>query len=275
MGPRAGRRVEKLRREHPQATPAQLRAITAERGRRAVTAQGSFVGGPFILLVPFAFCGALLLQTRTVLELAGLEGRKTTDPERAAELLVLQGVYENTDAALAGLRAHRTPVDGDRPRPGRIAALRFLVVRMARLLGILVPDDVGRSRLVRVGQWVLLGAVFLVSLVAPLVWMPYLGVSYYRGTTRLMDRVVLFYVGSRDTRVPRSGRLRPEMVVAGLRALASILVPAVGVALVLLTDAKVGGAHWPLIALLLILSPVVVGGLWLWRHRPSAHHEDP
>ncbi|MEU9860718.1 hypothetical protein AB0D99_07580 [Streptomyces sp. NPDC047971] len=268
--------MERLRRQHPRATPAELRAMTAERGRRAVTAQGSFVGGPFILLVPFAFCGALLLQARTVLELAGLEGRNTTDPERAAELLVLQGVYEDTDAALAGLRAPRAPADRERPRPGRIAALRYLVVRMARLLGILVPDDDdGRSRLVRVGQWVLLGVVFLVGLVAPLVWMPYMGISYYRGTTRMMDRVVLFYVGSRDTRAPRSGRLRPEMVAAGLRALASVLVPVVGVALVLVTDLKLGGARWPLIALLLIVCPVVVGGLWLWRRRSSTTHEDP
>jgi hypothetical protein len=65
------------------------------------------------------------------------------------------------------------------------------------------------------------------------------------------------------------------MVVAGLRAVASILVPVVGVALVLVTDLKVGGAHWPLIALFLILSPVVVGGLWLWRRRSSAHRTDP
>ncbi|MFE5487354.1 hypothetical protein [Streptomyces sp. NPDC056527] len=275
MGARAGRRVERLRREHPQATPAELRAMVAERGRRAVTAEGSFVGGPFILLIPFAFCGALLLQARTILELAGLDGRDTTDPERAAELLVLQGVYEDTDAARAGLLARRTPVDSARPRPGRFAALRYLVMRMARLLGILVPDDVGRSRLARIGQWVLVGAVFLIGLVAPLVWMPYMGVSYYRATTRLTDRATLFYVGSRDTRTERPARLRPEMVAAGLRALASILVPVVSVAVVLLTDLKLGGAHWPLIALLLILSPVVVGGLWLWRRHSARHHKHP
>ncbi|MET9378527.1 hypothetical protein ABZX98_31075 [Streptomyces sp. NPDC002992] len=31
-----------------------------------------------------------------MLELAGIESRDTTDPERATELLVLQGVYEDT-----------------------------------------------------------------------------------------------------------------------------------------------------------------------------------
>ncbi|WP_329112606.1 hypothetical protein [Streptomyces sp. NBC_01353] len=274
MGPRAGRRAERLRTEHPQATPAELRAMAAERGRRAVTAEGSFVGGPFIVLVPFAFCGAMLLQARTILELAGLEGRDTTAPERAAELLVLQGVYEDTAAARAALRARPTAHDSSRPRPGRIAALRDLVMRMARLLGLITPDD-DRSRLARVGQWALLGVVFLIGLVAPLVWMPYLAVSFYRATTQVTDRATLFYVGSRDTRTPRPARLRPEMVAAGLRALASILVPTVSVALVLFTDMELGGARWPLIVLLLIVSPVVVGGLWLWRRHSSAHREDP
>ncbi|MFB7370693.1 hypothetical protein ACFC0D_12725 [Streptomyces sp. NPDC056222] len=261
--------------QHPQATSAELRAMAAERGRRAVTAEGSFVGGPFMLLVPFAFCGAMLLQARTILELAVLEGRDTTDPERAAELLVLQGVYEDTATARTALRARPKAHDSSRPRPGRITALWDLVMRMARLLGLITPDDDGRSRLVRAGQWALVGVVFLVGLVAPLVWMPYLGVSFYRATTQVTDRATLFYVGSRDTRAPRPGRLSPEIVGAGLRALASILVPMVSVALVLLTDMELAGRRWPLIALVLIVSPVVVGGIWMWRRHSTAHREDP
>ncbi|MFD3946638.1 hypothetical protein [Streptomyces sp. NPDC058579] len=271
MGPAAGRSLERLRERRPEATPAELRALVTERGRRAVTTEGAFVGGPFMLFIPFAFCGALLLQARTILELAGLDGRDTTAPERAAELLVLQGVYEDPETALAGLRARPEPTDGDRPRPGRMAALWHLVLRMARLLGILTPDDEvgGRGRVARIGQWVLLVAVILTGFVAPLVWLPYMALSYHRATSVLMDRATLFYFGVRDHREPRAGRLQPDMVMAGLRALVSILIPVVGVLLIVFTDLRLSGARWPLLLILLVTTPLVVGGLWLWRRRPS------
>jgi hypothetical protein len=123
-----------------------------------------------------------------VLELAGVEGLDTTDPERAAELLVLQGVYEDTEAAQAGLRARPAPApaEGTPRRSGRIATLRDLTLRMARLLGIVTPADDTRRALL--GQWSLTGLVFLTGLVAPLVWLPYMAVSYHRATTRLTDR---------------------------------------------------------------------------------------
>lgn len=277
MGPPAGRSVERLRGALPEADPAELRALVAERGRRAVTAEGAFVGGPFMLLIPVAFCGALLLQARTILELAGLDGRDTTAPERAAELLVLQGVYADTAAAMAGLRARPEPSDGTRPRRGRTAALWRLVLRMARLLGLLAPDDggSGRSRVTRLGQWALLGVVFLTGLVAPLVWLPYMALSYHRSTTELTDRATLFYFGVRDRRAPRPGRIHPDMVVAVLRALVSILIPVVGVALIVFTDVQLSGARWPLLALLLVTTPLVVGGLWLWRRRQSRRSHGP
>ncbi|MER7959761.1 hypothetical protein [Streptomyces sp. NPDC096030] len=266
MGPQAGRAVERLRRDHPDATPAELRALVAARGRRAVTAEGAFVGGPFMLLIPVAFCGALLLQARAILVLAGLDGRDTTDPERAAELLVLQGVYPDTTAAAAGLRAVPAPADGTEPRPGRIASLWKLTLRMSRLLGIVTPDDDGPGRLARIGQWLLLIAVFLTGLVAPLVWLPYMGVSYHKATTALLHRAVVFYCGTPDPPPPRTGRLQPEMVVASLRALASIVLPLVAVILVLFTDRELGGGRWPLLALVLVVTPLVVGGTWVWRH---------
>ncbi|WP_137991585.1 hypothetical protein [Streptomyces vilmorinianum] len=299
MGPSAGRTVERLRGKHPDASPAELRAMVVRRGRRAVSAEGAFVGGPFIVLVPVAFCGALLLQVRTVLELAGLEGRDTTDPERAAELLVLQGVYADTAAARAALAAHPppsppapsppaptepapsaptptkpalsrpAPEDGTRRRPGRIAAMRDLTLRMARLLGIVTPPEDGPGLLVRIGQWALVGLVFLVGLVAPLVWLPYMALSYDRATTRLMDRTTVHYVGSRNELAARGSRIRPGMLLAGLRALVSILVPAAGVAVVVVADLRIVGDKWPVIGILLLVAPVVVGGLWLWRRHAS------
>ncbi|MEV6249398.1 hypothetical protein AB0M38_24795 [Streptomyces sp. NPDC051742] len=264
LGPGAGTTVARLRAAHPEADAAALRTLVVTRGRRAVVSEGAFVGGPFLFLVPFAFCGALLSQAGTVLELAAAEGRDTTDPERAAELLVLQGVYGDTTAARAALEA---PGSGPRGpnRPGRPAVLRDLTSRMARLLGLITADD-GAGRLVRAGRWALLVVVLLVGLVAPLVWLPYMAVSYRRATTQLLDRAIVFYVGSPDPRSPRGVRIDPATAMAGLRALGSLLLPVAAVLLVIVTDTRIAGGRWPLVGILLVAGCLVTGGGWLWRH---------
>ncbi|MFF8507487.1 hypothetical protein ACF064_05285 [Streptomyces sp. NPDC015492] len=264
LGPGAGPTVERLRAAHPEADAAALRSLIATRGRRAVTAEGAFVGGPFLLLIPVAFCGALLTQARTVLEIAAAEGRDSAAPERAAELLVLQGVYGDTGTARAALdRAGARPgAGGDR---GRLTAFLDLIARMARLLGLVTPDD-GAGRWVRVGRWALLGTVFLVGLVAPLVWLPYMASGYYRGTTRMTDRAVVFYVGYADPRPPRGVRLDPYMARAGLRAVGSVLLPAAALLLVIVTDIRIAGGRWPVVGIVLTTSCLLSGGWWLWRH---------
>ncbi|MEU6975674.1 hypothetical protein [Streptomyces sp. NPDC046371] len=253
--------MERLRAGHPDETPERLRARIVARGTRAATSEGAFVGGPFLVFIPVAFCAALLSQARMMLELAALEGRDPTDDERTAELLVLQGVYEDTDAARAALAAPQAPAA---KRPGRFAALWDMVMRMARLLGLVTPSDGGTGLLVRLGQWVLVGAVFLVGLVAPLVWLPYLASAYYRGTARVADRATLFYSGARLPR--RSGRLSPAVAAASARAALSLIVPLVALTLVAFTDARIADRQWPVLGIALFSASMVVGGWWVWRH---------
>ncbi|MFF9814958.1 hypothetical protein [Streptomyces sp. NPDC014006] len=54
--------------------------------------EGAFAGGPVLLLVPFTLCTALLGQDRTVLKPAAVSGRDAASEDRAADVLVLQGV---------------------------------------------------------------------------------------------------------------------------------------------------------------------------------------
>jgi hypothetical protein len=75
FGPRAASAVEKLRASHPDAEPGDLERLVIERQTRVSMTEGAFVGGPFILLIPVAFCAALLSQAQMALELAALSGR--------------------------------------------------------------------------------------------------------------------------------------------------------------------------------------------------------
>ncbi|MGW1953973.1 hypothetical protein ACWCPI_14630 [Streptomyces sp. NPDC001920] len=277
MGPAVPEVIASLRRSHPDATEAELRARVVARGRRAVVSEGSVVGGPFLVLIPLAFCAALLRQARTVLELAALDGRDPTASARAGELLVLQGVYENTRQAQDAL--DRTPHPADAPaRRRRWAALWTVTLRMARLLGILPPAEESRPagpRVRRVAvqawRWLLLGAVFLVGLVAPLVWLPYMAMVYRRADARLSNRVLAYYFAApalAPRRSPRRApRLEPDMLAALLRALLSLLVPVVLTAVTFLTGLRIAESRWPVLGITLATASAGVGALWYRRRR--------
>ncbi|WP_167573932.1 hypothetical protein [Kitasatospora cheerisanensis] len=243
------------------------------RGRRVSQSEGTFVGGPFMVLVPFAFCAALLTQSRMVLELAAVAGRDPTEGARAAELLVIQGVYpdeERAAAALAAAAAGRSGAAPSRLTALRLAALWTLVRRMARLLGLVTPRQRPVSIAVRVGQWAVLAVVFLIGLVAPLVWLPYLGHSYHRAGQELGERARAHYQGG-STAWPgppdRVGRVRPGQVASVLRTLLSLVLPATAVVLVIATDATLAGSRYPLLAVVLVTLSALVGTVWYLRHR--------
>ncbi|MFH8494257.1 hypothetical protein [Streptomyces coeruleorubidus] len=275
VGPAVPEAIASLRRNHPTDTETELRVRVIARGRRAVVSEGSLVGGPFLVLIPVAFCAALLRQARTVLELAALDGRDPTASARAGELLVLQGVYEDTRKAQhAPTRTGRAA--GAPTRWKRWAALWDVTLRMAHLLGILTPDDGsdgagGRVRraAVQARRWLLLGVVFLVGLVAPLVWLPYMAMIYQRADARLADRALTYYFA--DTAPAphhRTSRLEPEVIASALRALLSLLVPLVLTAATFLAGLRIADSRWPVLGITLATASAAVGALWYRRrHR--------
>ncbi|MGV9315714.1 hypothetical protein ACWDR0_26550 [Streptomyces sp. NPDC003691] len=274
-GPAAERSVTRVREENPGADPARLRALIVARGRRNTVAEGAFVGGPFLLLIPVAFCAALLNQARTVLELAGLDGRDPTSPERAAELLVLMGVHPDTEAARRALAAPG-PAEPPRAAPRRAllrpAALWAVTVRMARLLGLVSPPGArrperGRLRgtAVTTAKVLLVAAVFAVGLVAPLVWLPYMALTYHWATGRLADRAALYYFSEPAPRRP--GRTAPGLSAAYTKAVVSMLIPAALTAVVLLVGLRIEHSRWPVVTMALALASVATGAWWQARHR--------
>ena len=138
---RATSAVEKIQRAHVAAEPdVQQRAVVHRQTRVSMT-EGAVVGGPFIVLIPVAFCAALLAQAQMVLALAVLAGHAADDETRVAELLVLQRVYPSEHEAQAELKRVKRDLN---PRPdARLPrGTRWLTIkRMALLLGLLGSEE--------------------------------------------------------------------------------------------------------------------------------------
>lgn len=254
LGPDAARQVRALRTARPEWELDQYRAEVLRRGARATVARGALVGGPLLALAPYGFCAALLAQNRIVLELAALAGRDPTAAERAAELLVLQDAYPDVEAARAGLaQAHEA---GPQPKPaGKVRTLWRVTWRLANLLGLTGRKQQGDRTVpwwLRLLRWSLLGLTFAVSLVAPLVWMPYMADSYRQSTDRITRRAELFYFGTVTT-VHHPPDRAPHRL-----ALASVLVTAALVLLTLLIGIRLFDRTW--VAVVAALTAGSLGG---------------
>jgi hypothetical protein len=270
FGPRADAAVKTLRNNRPDADRGELERSVIERQTHVAMTEGAFVGGPFIVLIPFAFCAALLAQAQMVYELATVAGREPNDRMRAAELLVLLGAYESTNEAANALaritpREPRSRASKRLPRGTRWE----MVKRMAYLLGLLGTDDT-RSRLRVALGWTGIGVLCLLGFVLPLVWVPYMTYSTRRSTVRLGDRARNFYAAhTGDTGV--TVRRHHVVRVGGTAALARtafLVVLPIGAALVaLLTDFSFGGGRLIGSGLLLLAVSAVVTLGWLAQRR--------
>ena len=114
---------------------------------------------PFIVLIPVAFCAALLAQAQMALEVAAINGYAPSDQMRAADLLVIQGAYGSTEdasAALAKIARDPKQHEGKKlPRGSRWSMIK----RMAFMLGLMgAAGDEKPSRLRAWFQYALLGA---------------------------------------------------------------------------------------------------------------------
>jgi hypothetical protein len=274
FGPRAESAVAKLRSRDPAPDRDELEALLVERQTRVAMTEGAFVGGPFIVLIPVAFCAALLAQAQLVFELAAAAGRNPLDRSRAAELLVLVGAYPSTGEAMRAMA--ELPADPESRVGGRLPAGTRIeaVKRMAYLLQLLGPPDLQRSRLRAAVGWTGVGVLVLVGLVLPLVWVPYMAYSMRRSTLRLGARARGYYSESRPDDegvvIVRGGRVEAGGVVAFARTLLLAVFPLLAAAVGLLTGFSFVGGRW-LTGLLLLLAVSALATLgWLAYRRRRA-----
>jgi hypothetical protein len=110
-GVQAREYAERVRREHPDASSRELAEVVRSRHATLARMEGAAAGvpGAFAPIVGNAAAlipdlGALAwIQSRMVIHIAAVYGHDTTSRETAAELLVLQGIYNTTKAARVAL----------------------------------------------------------------------------------------------------------------------------------------------------------------------------
>jgi hypothetical protein len=269
LGPGIPGYVAELRRQNPDADTPELERLIALQGVRETSREGGFVGGPFLYLIPVAFCAALLAQIKMLLRVAALSGRDPQEPERASEILVILGVYPEVDKAAEALRKlPKAPAHAGKKRFFGTAMVD-VIVRMAKLLGLVTPGEVNPvSWLIHLGRWVLLILALIVGLAVPLIWLPYLYMSYYRGTVDLAERVSIFYSGPANAlHLPRKYSDVPGLVTAFLRAAISLALTVGCIVALHALGIRLDGQEWPASLLLIVILSSATGLWWYVRAR--------
>jgi hypothetical protein len=155
-----------------------------------------------------------------------------------------------------------------------------MVKRMAYMLG-LVGSSGEKTGWVRSAlQWALVGAVFLVGLVLPLVWLPYMAWAFRKSSLQMGVRASAFCAERSSEETGITVRKAPLVSVgmsAGfVRMLVLIAVPVLVAVIALVAGAAIGTGKWFSAAILLILVSGLATlawfayGAWRWRRLRAA-----
>lgn len=272
LGPPAAERMAKRQPGGPEqrVDTAERAHQVVRRGVRTSVVEGSFLGGPFMALLPIAFCGALLAQVRMVLELAALSGRDPGDETVVADLLVIQSVHPTVEQAEEALRQARPAAGGGETKAGWWSTVR----RLAYLIGLVTPQEHPRGRLRGAAVWVGMIALVLVGFVVPFVWVPVCAGTYRRATNELAVVAARHFALRGGTGVlPQGGpagrraTLRPGLLLVTVRVLLACLVPVVIVGVVLAADLRFGDQHWSVMVLAVFAVAAITALVWYLRRR--------
>jgi hypothetical protein len=140
IGPKMVLELRKLRAMNPGAPPDALASMVVYRYTNHARLSGA-VSGAVGLAGAVLDVGVLAwTQAKMVLLIAVIYGRDPADPERATELLVLQGVHKYTETARAALQVARGRQGIDTLLPDKRRPLNQMLMRLglklAQMAGI-------------------------------------------------------------------------------------------------------------------------------------------
>jgi hypothetical protein len=192
--------AQRVRDTEPDESRPEL--VEVQRRRTVSTARidGAIAGTPFFIALVPAYLAFLQQEVRFHLRVAALYGHDLADPRVAADFLVLRGVHQNREQALAELdvvRATPVPTKGDRtPLRSWYAA----VVSILILAGFMsAPDEDEQGPLTRWGKvvgairFIVAGLIWALTWVVPITFMILMSWGCENDARRFGHRVATHY----------------------------------------------------------------------------------
>ena len=188
LSPHVARWSRRRRQRHP-GTPADAVARHLVWRAAGVARRGGIVTGSsfYVGMVPamaMIYCEQLAL----VLRIAAVYGRDPLSPERAAEILVVQGRYRTVAEAALALRAVGQGGSRQEGMASETRTVATVLRQLPSLIGVTVRRLSNRSAFDAV-----LGAAEVASFVFPVVSIPVWALSNARATRRLGRAAADFY----------------------------------------------------------------------------------
>ena len=181
---------------------SRLALVEVQRRRTVSTARidGAIAGTPFFIALVPAYLAFLQQEVRFHLRVAALYGHDLADPRVAADFLVLRGVHQNREQALAELDLVRaTPVP---PKGGRTPFRSWYaaVVRILILAGFLsAPDENEQGpltrweKVVRAIRFIVAALIWALTWVVPITFMILMAWGCENDARRFGHRVATHY----------------------------------------------------------------------------------
>jgi hypothetical protein len=192
--------AQRARDAEPDASRPALVEIQRRRTVSTARIDGAVAGTPFFIALVPAYVAFLQQEVRFHLRVAALYGHEVTDPQVAADFLVLRGVHRNREEALAELDAVRaTPV----PPKGSHTPLRSwyaAIVSVLVLAGFLsAPDEEEHGpltrweKVVRAIRFIVAGLIWALTWVVPITFMILMSWGCENDARRFGQRVAAYY----------------------------------------------------------------------------------
>jgi hypothetical protein len=246
--------AERARDGAPDSSPAIL--ADGQRRRTISTARidGAVAGTPFFIALVPAYIAFLRQEVRFHLRVAALYGHDPADPRIAADFLVLRGVHNDPEQALAELEVVRaTPL----PPPGEHTPLKSwyaAIVRILIIAGFLsAPEEEETKQLtlwakvMRAVRFVVAGLIWALTWILPVTFMIMMSWACESDARRFGQHVTTHYGDEGDgiaiAIAPadrKAGGNRALSVARGALVLLSVAIP------LALIAATVAGGKGPL-----------------------------
>jgi hypothetical protein len=237
--------VERERKAHPGASTAALSDRVRERTVKVARIDGAVAGSPLLIVLVPAFAAMLWEQARMALRIAALQGRDTSDPAVAAEIVWLRGIRPDLNSARAAVAVAQAHAGGKRT----LRSWFELGWRFFALAGMVDPPDPDSPPAPRWHAAVAAAGFLLfcvITIAFPLTFMLALAFAGSTSTNALAHRTISYYgrdgYASGDEPLPVAAGSRARRLLRGVAIALSIAVPIAALAAIAITQPA--GVTW-------------------------------